>query len=162
MRRCERSPGAVVYVAGAVKRPGLYHLPGGARAGDAVRAAGGFSASADAAATNLAQRVDDGMEVRVYAAGEAPRTRSSMHTTRPRARKTSAPHAAVDINSADEQMLASLPGVGALLAQRIVTYRELNGPFASLDELLDVAGVTPRRLDALEPYLELHGAEAGK
>ena len=145
---------SVVYVAGAVKRPGLYTLASDARINDAIARAGGFTAQADDAAVNLAERVADGEEIRVPRAGEtwpspSPRSRAA-------ARKRRAPPAApIDINTADAAALASLPGLGATLAQRIVDYRSVNGPFASLDELADVSGVTQRRIDAIAPYLTL-------
>lgn len=63
------------------------------------------------------------------------------------------PASAVDLNGADAAALAQLPGIGPTLAARIVAYRDLNGPFASADELLDVAGITPGRLDRIAPYL---------
>ncbi len=59
----------------------------------------------------------------------------------------------VDLNRADAETLATLPGVGPGLAERIVAFRTANGPFASPDELLDVAGFTDRRLDAVLPYV---------
>lgn len=148
----------VVYVAGAVKRPALYRLPPGARAADAVRTAGGFRSDADQAATNLAERLTDGLEVRVYAKGENARSRSVRASSRTRARKALTVATVVDINTADAQTLAALPGIGATLAQRIVAFREINGAFGSVDELLDVAGMTQRRLDLLAPYLQVHGA----
>lgn len=144
----------VVYVAGAVVHAGLYTLAAGARAQDAVVRAGGLSADADGAGVNLAQRLSDGEEIAVPRQGEAPpraaRTRA--------ARKSAAVPAAVDLNAADASALASLPGIGPTLAARIVEYRRLNGPFASIDELADVAGMTQRRIDALLPFLVLHDA----
>jgi competence protein ComEA len=150
------APQSVVYVAGAVRRPGLYTLPSNARVNDAVMRAGGMLPAADAWAVNLAQRVSDGAEIRVPRLGEA--TPAPSHRTR--ARKTPAPmtDATIDLNAADAAALASLPGIGETLAARIVEYRDLNGPFASLDELADVAGMTQRRIDAIAPYLRVDGA----
>lgn len=154
-RSSAAAPLAVVYVAGAVVHPGLYSLPAGARIDDAVRRAGGLRADADAAAVNLAERISDGEEIHVVRAGEVtPRP-----TRRRAARKIRAtPSASIDINTADAAALASLPGVGATLAQRIVQFRELNGPFASLDELADVSGMTQRRIDAIAGFVTLHEA----
>jgi competence protein ComEA len=59
----------------------------------------------------------------------------------------------VDVNRADAATLATIPGIGAGLAERIVAFRSTNGPFASPDELLDVSGITDRRLEALLPYV---------
>ncbi|HEY6236588.1 MAG TPA: helix-hairpin-helix domain-containing protein, partial [Candidatus Elarobacter sp.] len=63
------------------------------------------------------------------------------------------PAAQVDINAADAATLATIPGIGPGLAERIVAFRTSNGAFASVDELLDVSGITDRRLDALLPYV---------
>jgi competence protein ComEA len=144
----------VVYVAGAVARAGVYALPASARVQDAIARAGGLRADADPLAVNLAARVSDGEEIAVPRIGQAtPRPARSA-----RRRRVKASPAAIDINTADAAALASLPGVGETLASRIIEYRRLNGPFASLDELLDVAGMTQRRVDALAPYVRMHDA----
>jgi competence protein ComEA len=138
----------VIYVAGEVRHPGLYRVPPGARANDAVQKAGSFSSSADRAAVNLAEIVQDGEEIRVPRTGEtAPRARKASRKKRPHVRLS------VDLNSASAGELAQVPGLGQTLAERIVAYRAQNGPFASLDELADVSGFTTRRIDTLAQYL---------
>jgi len=151
-----RLSGAIVYVAGAVARPGLYQVPEGARADVAVKAAGGFTAQADPVSVNLAERVSDGEEIAVLAQGQSRGVRRSpSRSSRRRKGRRHAvlPAAAIDLNGADAAALSSLPGVGEILAARIVEYRRVNGPFASVDELADVAGMTQRRVDELAPYL---------
>ena len=145
----------VVYVAGEVTRPGLYRLHPGDRVADAVRLAGGLRSTADPIAVNLAARLNDGDEIAVLAPG-AP-ARAGRRSARPasRQRKTSAPAAPVSVNEADPATLARVPGIGPTLAQRIVEVRERDGGFASLDELLDVAGMTPARLARANQYLIL-------
>jgi competence protein ComEA len=144
------APSLVVYVAGEVRRPGLYRVQPGARANDAVEKAGSFSNSADRAAVNLAEIVQDGEEIRVPRTGESvPRSRKTVRKKRARVRMS------VDLNSASAGELAQVPGLGQTLAERIVAYRAQNGPFASLDELADVSGFTPRRIDTLAQYLVL-------
>ncbi len=142
----------VVYVAGAVARPGLYHLHPGDRYAQAVASAGGLRASADAAGVDLAQRASDGEEIYVPVAGEAPRTRARESRTR-RHRATPPPDGSVDVNAADAVELAAVPGIGRAVAARIVELREREGSFASLDELLDVAGMTQSRLERARSYL---------
>jgi competence protein ComEA len=142
---------AVVYVVGAVAHSGLYRVPAGARVNDAIQRAGGLRADADAVAVNLAQRVSDGEEIRVLRIGEnaIPAQRKKRKTV-----SVSAPPAApIDLNAADASELAAIPGIGRTLASRIIEYRRVNGPFASLDELADVAGMTQRRIDALSTYV---------
>ena len=163
----------MVYVAGAVARPGLYALRDGARAADAVARAGGLRSDADSASVNLAQRVSDGDEVEVAVRGERParsipRTSGSrfhhsrsVHARSRRSRRDDAVQpsdavstdSAVDVNAADASSLSAVPGIGRAIAGRIVELRERTGPFATLDELLDVAGMTQSRLERARPYL---------
>jgi competence protein ComEA len=146
---------ALVYVVGAVARPGLYPVASGARIDDAVRAAGGLRADADAVAVDLAAHVSDGDEIAVPALGQpmrsAPNTKRTTHS-RTRSSKT---RAIVDVNTASAQALASVPGIGAAIAARIVEIREQDGAYTSFDELLDVAGMTESRLARAQPYLRL-------
>jgi competence protein ComEA len=146
------SDDAVVYVAGAVARPGLYHLRPGDRNARAVALAGGFNAAADTAGINLAAHAQDGDEIYVPRAGEARRTRALPHGSRRHGNRTPAA-GSVDVNHAAPAELARVPGIGRAVAQRIVQLRELQGPFASLDELLDVAGMTQSRLERARAYL---------
>ncbi len=157
--RFEQGGELVVYVAGAVRRPGLYHLRGGDRGAQAVAAAGGLSDTADAAGVNLAQRAADGDEIYVPQLGEARRSyggtrRSYAGAHRSRRRSaTPPPEESVDVNAAGAAELATVPGIGRAIAQRIVELRAREGSFASLDELLDVAGMTASRLERARPYL---------
>jgi competence protein ComEA len=155
------SEAALVYVAGEVRRPGVYRVRPQDRVGDAVTLAGGLRPDADPVAVNLAAHVADGDEIVVAARGAAPAHAHGRRSAGPRrrtknghARHGAAPPAGVvDLNQADAETLATLPGVGPGLAERIVAFRSANGPFASPDELLDVAGFTDRRLDAVLPYV---------
>jgi len=155
------TPSIVVYVAGEVARPGVYRFAAEARATDAIARAGGVKPGADIVAVNLAAPLHDGDEIAVPKEGDAPRPRHSRTPARaPRSRTSRQPHVAhaepapqsIDLNAADESELQALPGIGPALAARIVAYRETNGPFASVDELADVSGITPNILDAIIPY----------
>ena len=141
----------VVYVAGAVKQPGLYRLRSGDRNEQAIALAGGLSPSAQVGAVNLAQRVNDGDEIYVPTQGEALHTRTSQHRSRRHA--SPPPEGSVDVNAAAADQLASVPGIGRSIASRIVELRQREGSFALLDELLDVAGMTSTRLERARPYL---------
>jgi competence protein ComEA len=142
---------AVVYVAGAVTKPGLYRIGPGDRNARAVALAGGLTASADAAGINLAARAQDGDEIYVPSAGEARHASRSPRGAHRRSRTPAA--ASIDVNRATANDLARVPGVGRAIAQRIVELRQLQGPFASLDELLDVAGMTQSRLERARAFL---------
>jgi competence protein ComEA len=141
----------VVYVAGAVNRPGLYHLRPGDRDARAVELAGGFTPPADQGGVNLAQRAGDGDEIYVPVTGETRHSRTSLRHGRRHSRAP--PDESVDVNRSDAAQLAAVPGIGRAIAQRIVELREREGSFASLDELLDVAGMTQSRLERARPYL---------
>ena len=156
---------ALVYVAGDVMHPGVYAIGQDARVRDALALAGGSHADADPVAVNLAAHIADGDEIVVPVRGEAlpPRARARGHGRRSAGshrarghRHTRAdvppPAGQIDINAADADTLATIPGIGPGLAERIVAFRAANGPFASVDELLDVSGITEHRLDAIVPY----------
>jgi competence protein ComEA len=143
----------VVYVAGAVIKPGLYRLHAGDRYAQAVALAGGVSASADPAGVNLAARAADGDEIYVPLAGQSTRGRAPARHGRRRS-ATSPPASSVDLNAAGATTLAAVPGIGHAVAQRIVEMRGREGNFTSIDELLDVAGMTQARLERARPYLQ--------
>ena len=165
------APQAMVYVAGEVVRPGVYPVRPDARAKDALALAGGTRPDADLIAVNLAAHLRDGDEIVVPVRGTrlaapartggAASHGSGRRAHGPRrsrrhghARADEPPPAGqVDVNAADAETLATVPGIGPGLAERIVAFRENNGAFASVDELLDVSGITDRRLDAMLPYV---------
>ena len=129
----------VVAVAGEVRSPGLVRLPAGARVDDAVRAAGGLVAGADVGLLNLARRLVDGEQVLV---GVDPPPGAA-----------AAPAAAgglLDLNTATAADLDALPGIGPVLAQRIVDWRTENGRFASVDQLREVTGIGEAKYRDLE------------
>jgi competence protein ComEA len=129
----------VVDVAGAVRRPGLYHLAAGTRIADAVTAAGGATAKADVTLVNLAAPLADGEQVLVPARGVAAAPGSAP-----------SPAAPVDLNTANAEQLDALPGVGPATAQRIIDYRQAHGPFRSVEELEAVPGIGPAKVAQLK------------
>jgi competence protein ComEA len=141
----------VVDVKGAVRRPGVYRLAAGARVYDAVRRAGGLTGRADRVGVNLAARVVDGGEVIVPARG-AVRTATTGGTAGAADADPTAP-LALDINTASEQELEQLDGVGPATAAKIVAYREQHGGFASIDELDEVSGIGEAKLAAIRAQL---------
>jgi competence protein ComEA len=146
---------ALVYVVGAVTHPGLYRISGGARIDDAVRAAGGLRSDADPAGVNLAARTSDGDEIAVPTLGQLTRSARNTKRTSGRGSRSTKSGAIVDVNTATADVLASVPGLGATIAARIVQVREEEGVFATFDQLLDVAGMTDSRLARAQPYLRL-------
>jgi len=133
----------VVQAAGAVVRPGLYRLASGARVDDLVQAAGGLAPDADADRVNLAALLTDGQKVYVPRIGE-PLPADAAGTD-----ATSSASGPIDLNTASVAQLDTLPGIGPATAQAIIDYRAQHGRFASVDDLLNVRGIGPAKLDAL-------------
>ena len=129
-----------VDVVGAVRRPGLYRVPDGARVADAVRRAGGPTPKAQLELVNLAARVADGEQVVV------PRRGAVGAVALGGGGGSAAPAGPVHLNSATLEQLDALPGVGPVTAQKIVAYRQEHGGFGSVDELDAVPGIGPARL----------------
>lgn len=156
------NPEVVVSVVGLVERPGLHRLPDGSRVADAIELAGGARAGADLAGLNLAQRLADGDQVVVGAAGPnsgPPVLGSVMIGAADRAPGTgpnpsgaaSAPgeSARVNLNTATEAQLDDLPGVGPVTAKAILAWRAANGRFTDVGQLGEVDGIGPARLARL-------------
>jgi competence protein ComEA len=139
----------VVQAAGAVARPGVYRLQDGARVIDLINAAGGPTPDADTQLVALAATLTDGVRVYVPKVGEAPPA-SIGGTAGGDLGGTGAP---VDLNAATPEQLDSLPGVGPATAAAIVAHRQEIGRYTSVDELLDVRGIGPAKLDALRPLV---------
>ncbi len=137
----------VVHVAGAVQAPGVYRLTAGARVIDAVQAAGGVATDSNPDAINLAAVVADGERVYVPHVGEvAPVVASGSAAT---SGGSSTPSGPVNLNTATADDLDALPGVGPSTAMAILAYRDQHGPFTSVDDLGEVRGIGPAKLDAI-------------
>lgn len=134
------SPGTlVVDVAGKVRHPGVVTLASGARVIDAIKEAGGIRHGVDTGSLNLARRVADGEQILVGIKATADPALPPASPPGPQG--TPVPGAPVDLNSATAPQLDELPGVGPVLAQRIVDYRGQHGGFHSVDELRQVSGI---------------------
>ena len=131
----------IVHVSGAVERPGLVTVPSAARVADVVAAAGGAKSGADLGELNLAATVRDGEQIVVPMPGEVS----------PGLGEASR---GIDLNRSPAAELEELPGVGPVLASRIVEYREANGPFSEIEDLLDVGGIGEAKLAAMRDAIE--------
>lgn len=134
-----------VHIAGAVRSPGVYSLDASAIVSDAIELAGGALPGADLDALNLAAPLEDGERVSVpypgtqASSGDAP----------------SAVDGVVDLNTATAADLETLPGIGPTLAGAIIAYREQNGPFLSVEDLLEVPGIGPTRMSQLRELVKV-------
>jgi competence protein ComEA len=136
----------VVAVEGAVASPGVVELPVGARIDDAIRATGGVTDVADLSGINKAARLHDGERVVIPAQAAAVASGDASPTA-----------SLIDINTASAAILDTLPGIGETLSQRIVEYREIHGPFTSVDDLLEVEGISESTLDGIRDLVTLGG-----
>jgi competence protein ComEA len=137
----------VIYISGSVVHPGVYHLSPDSRIEQAVAAAGGLAQEADTSQADLARLLYDGDQVYIPRLGEPTRVSSATGNI-----LTLPP---IDINTATVEQLDSLPGIGTVKAQSIVTYRETHGDFSSLDQLLNVPGIGTALLEQIKPYLKV-------
>ena len=152
METFERRRSVIPYVAGAVKRPGLYRIDADARAGAAVDAAGGLTRRADLRSINLAATVRDGEQIIVRARGEvaaAPAGGSGAATGGPAGSPAAAGGGKLSLGSATAEQLDGLDGIGPTLAKRIVQWRDAHGGFRSVEQLREVEGIGDKRFDSL-------------
>ncbi|GLU46387.1 DNA-binding protein [Nocardiopsis ansamitocini] len=134
----------VVHVGGEVESPGVLTLPSGSRVADAIEAAGGIAPDADPGLLNLARPLVDGEQVLVAV------TPSPGVPLPPDPVPPGMPPLLLDLNSAGPTELETLPGVGPVLAQRIIDHRTTNGGFTSVEQLRDVTGIGDRRFEELK------------
>jgi competence protein ComEA len=138
----------VVQISGAVPRPGVYALAQGSRVQDAISAAGGFLADAEKTGINLARALEDGEQLDVpYVEGASP-----VITEAPAVAATEAPVSTelININIATQAELESLPGIGPTTAKKIIQYREQNGPFLTIEDIINVSGIGPGTYERLK------------
>jgi len=141
------SPVVVVAVTGKVHRPGLVRLPAGARVADAIEAAGGALPGTDLSLVNLARKVSDG---ELIAIGVAAPPEAGPGGASVAGGPAGAPGGKVNLNTATQAELETLPGVGPVLAQRILDYRQRQGGFRSVGELRRVEGIGDARYEQLK------------
>lgn len=153
----EEAKTLVVHICGAVSAPGVYELPAGSRIIDAVEAGGGFLPEADEACCNLAEEIVDGCQIYIMtksescADGQAEKKAgiqtspdSDMQTTDRNVRSNSAPaleNGLVNLNTADVAALMTLPGIGESRAKAIISYREQQGAFTKIEDIMKISGI---------------------
>ena len=140
-------PLLVIDVSGAVVKPGVYTLPPTSRVVDAIEAAGGLQNNADTSDINQARILKDGEQIYVY-----PTVRASNGTPIKRAVRKNGP---IMINRASVKDYEGLDGIGPVLAQRIVTFRKVNGPFVAIEDLMKVPGIGPKTFEKFKAKLRV-------
>lgn len=139
----------VVDVKGAVKRPGVYELEQGKRMHDLITMAGGYLDEAEELKLNLAQLLHDEMMIYVPFKGEEPLEHMPIEGSE-------STNGTININRAEATTLEQLPGIGPAKAQAIVAYREENGPFKTVEDLLQVSGIGPKSIEKLREQVAFH------
>ena len=136
-----------VYVCGAVQKPGVYELPAGSRVYEALAAAGGLTEEADEKSLNQAELLRDGSQITVYTKEEA----SSL----PAPAGETAGSGKVNLNTAGKELLTTLPGIGDAKADAILQYREENGGFSSIEEIMQIEGIKEKVFEKIRDLIEV-------
>jgi competence protein ComEA len=138
----------IVYITGAVPRAGVYALPQGARVQDAISAAGGFLAEAEKSQINLAALLEDGEKLDIpYVEGASPIIATPGETV------VAVTTDLINLNTASAAELEALPGIGPTTAQKIVDYREQNGPFINAEDIINVSGIGPGTYERIKDLI---------
>jgi len=148
-----------VHVIGEVVRPGVYSLPEGSRVQDAIDAAGGLLSGTNVNDINLAAKLEDGQQLKIgnitSVAGSATQQGGSPFTVVPTQTGGGGSNSGdlVNINTASASELESLPGIGPTAAQNIINYRNQHGPFAQIEDIMNVSGIGPSTFDAIQDLI---------
>lgn len=137
----------LVDVSGAVNQPGVYSLPYGSRVMDAIEASGGLSNVAVVKSLNMAALLEDGQKLWVPEATVTPEPGMAIPE------RSSEIGILVNINLASQSQLEELPGIGEVIARRIIAYRETNGPFFKIEDIMKVEGVGEAKFEALKDLI---------
>lgn len=141
----QEEPACVVHICGAVNRPGVYALPEGSRVCDAVEAAGGLSEEASGSSVNQAERLVDGMQIVVPTQEEA--------ALFPSGSDSGSSAGLVNINTASREELMQLPGIGETRAEAILNYRQEQGRFQTIEDIMKVDGIKEASFEKLKELI---------
>ena len=135
-----------IYICGCVKKPGVYNLPDGSRVCDAIEAAGGYTKDADLKYWNQAQQMSDGMMIYV------PSVEEKLEVPE-QSGEASTKEGKININTGTKEELISIPGIGESRAESIIKYREENGDFTSIEDILLVSGIGTSLFEKMREYI---------
>ncbi|WP_281678816.1 ComEA family DNA-binding protein [Synergistes jonesii] len=143
----------MVYVTGAVKRPGVYEVSPGARVYEALSAAGGFADGADQEAVNLAAKLEDGEHVKFLRKGELQSQSAAAPAQSYGSQRQAIAAVKVNINTAGRSELRTINGVGEKTAQMIIDYRTKNGKFARVEDVMNIGGIGAKRYEMIKDQI---------
>ena len=135
------APAFVVHVCGEVANPGIYELPAGSRIYEAVKAAGGFTENAAEESVNLASPIEDGVQIRIYSKEEAETLAAGAAPFDGFEASGEGKEPVVNLNTATKEELMTLSGIGESRAEDIIRYREENGGFQNIEDIMKVSGI---------------------
>lgn len=141
-----------VYVCGEVAAPGVYQLKDGMRICDAVEAAGGLTKAASREYWNLAEKLSDGQMIYFPTEEEARERKASAEAAGATVEESDG---RIDINTADAAQLVTIPGIGETRAAAILAYREKNGPFAKVEDIMQVSGIKSALFEKMKDYITI-------
>lgn len=150
----EKPPLLYVYVCGAIANPGVYDLPEGSRVYELIRAAGGLLEEADDRTLNQAEKLIDGMQITVYTKEEAADMPDPSSGTSPSG-KSEAGSQKVNLNTADADRLTTLSGIGEARAKAIIAYREQNGGFQCIEDIMKIEGIKEKLFEKIKEQIEV-------
>lgn len=148
-----------VHICGEVVKPGVYELPEESRIYEAVEAAGGFTEAASQSYVNLAQVLEDGCKIEIPALGEEPTADASGGVSGMTVESGTEQNTLVDINTATKTELCSLPGIGESRAESILSYREKNGGFAKIEDIMKVEGIKEGMFEKMKDMICVRGVK---
>ncbi|MBA7551480.1 ComE operon protein 1 [subsurface metagenome] len=151
-------PPVIIHIAGAVKNPGVYQLKSTDRIVDAVKIAGGAIEEANLDSINLAALLKDGQKIivpyKTYSeTGEEINTNTYNYVESVYSSSSVSTSAKININTANANMLQTLPGIGPVLSERIIEYRNQNGLFGMIDEIKDVSGIAEKKYEGIKDLI---------
>lgn len=144
-----------VHVAGCVNAPGICELPPGARLAEAIEAAGGFTEEAASESVNLARVLEDGEQIIVSSQVEAEAAAVGGAEAFAQASQAASSDGRININAATDAELQTISGIGPAKAQKIIAYREANGPFKTVDDLCNVSGIGEKTLESIRDQISV-------
>ena len=144
-----------IYITGEIKNSGVYELEEGSRVEDAIHIAGGLTEEADLSNVNLAAPLEDAVKIYIPNVNDALDDEKNILSSDGPSSSTSSSNGKININKATASELENIPSVGPSTAQKIITYREENGKFSSIDDIKNVSGIGDKTFENIKDYISI-------